>query len=79
MTELASLLATLFIDPVQISGGGRLLMLLPLAASVGVVYKTIRCDRVRDIPLASLVLWVTIVLGMLAVGVILLIAYQILR
>ena len=54
---------------VVIGGVSRVFMLVPLSLSVAVVYKTTRCERVRDIPLAVLGLWLTIVLGMYAVGV----------
>lgn len=75
---LPAILATLFVTPAPIAPGARLLLLLPLAASVSIVYKTIRCGEVREIPLASVVLWFTIVGGMLAVGIVLLIAYRLL-
>ena len=42
--------------------------MLPLCLSIAVVYKTTRCATLGEIPGAALVLWVTIVLGMLAVG-----------
>ncbi len=73
-----AILATFLVTPAAIAPGARLLLLLPLAASVSIVYKTIRCGDVREIPLASVVLWLTIVGGMLAVGVVLLIAYRLL-
>lgn len=78
MTMLPGILATLFVTPAPIAPGVRLLLLLPLAASVSVVYKTIRCNEVREIPLASVVLWITVVGGMLAVGIVLLIGYRLL-
>jgi len=78
MSMLPAMLATIFVTPVPIAPGARLLLLLPLAASVSIVYKTIRCDSVREIPLASVVLWFTVVGGMLAVGVVLLVAYRLL-
>ncbi len=42
--------------------------MLPLCLSIAAVYKTTRLEDVRAIPAAALVLWVTIVLGMCAVG-----------
>ena len=53
-----------------------MLMLLPLCLAVSVVYKTTRCERLRDIPKAALVSWVTIVLGMYVVGIALLLVYE---
>ncbi len=55
--------------PVQLSGVWRLLLLIPLCLSISVVYKTIQCERLGDIPQAILALWVTIIGGMIGVGV----------
>ena len=63
------LLLTIFTTAVRLSGPQHALLLLPLCLSVALVYKTIRCSRVRDIPVASIVLAVTIVAGMYAVGI----------
>ena len=40
--------------PVPLSGLQRLLLLIPLCLSVSLVYKTTRCARLADIPLATL-------------------------
>ncbi len=77
MTETA-LIATVFVTPMTITGIGRLLMLLPLAAAISIVYKAIHCERIRDIPRASLILWLTIVATMAAIGVILLLLFRLL-
>jgi hypothetical protein len=69
------LVESLFVKPMQISGIWRLAMLVPLAVSISIVLKTIRCERLRSIPLASLTLAVTIVGGMLALGVALLLIF----
>ena len=53
----------------QIGGIARQLLLLPLCLSIAVVYKTTRCEKDRDIPMATLALWLTIVIGMYAVAV----------
>ncbi len=45
------------------------LLMLPLCLSIAVVYKTTRCKNLRDVPVAALILWGTIVIGMYAVGV----------
>lgn len=79
MSGVELLLAAIFVDPVRIGPGVRLLMLLPLAASVSIVYKAIRVERLRDLPLAAFVLWITIVLGMFAVGVGLYLAFKLLQ
>jgi hypothetical protein len=62
-------LATLLVDPIMMSGQARMLMILPLALVIALVYKTTRCERLRDLPWAVAALWVTIVAGMYAVGV----------
>ncbi len=72
------LFAQLFVEPLTIGGIGRLLMLLPLAAAISIVYKTIHTERLRDVPLAGLTLWVTIVAAMISSGVILLIIFRLL-
>ena len=61
--------AALFVDPAFLSGATRGLLLLPRCLSVSVVYKTIKCTHVKEVPVASLILWATIVVGMYAVGV----------
>ena len=75
---MTALLAGIFSTPVTLSGFGHALLLLPLCLSISVVYKAVRCPQVRDIPVASLVLCVTIVCGMYAVGVGLWIIYLLL-
>jgi uncharacterized membrane protein YoaT (DUF817 family) len=71
MTLAATMLLMVPADPlagVQLSGVQRFLLMLPLCLSIAVVYKTTRCERLRDVPVAALMLWVTIALGMYAVG-----------
>ncbi len=62
------LLANVLTTAVELTGGQRFLLMLPLCLSVALVYKTTRCESLRDVPVSALVLWVTIVLGMYAVG-----------
>jgi hypothetical protein len=52
-----------------ITGARRILLILPLCVSIAIVYKTLRCEHLRDIPAAAAILWGTIVVGMYAVGV----------
>lgn len=73
---MSVLLATVFLHPLQIVGWQRMLLLFPLSLAIAIVYKTTRCEKLRDIPLASLVLWVTIVAGMYAVGVGMYVVYE---
>ncbi len=67
----------LFVKPMTITGIWRLAMLVPLALSVSIVYKTIHCSRLRQVPLASLKLCFMIVAGMLLIGAMLLVVFQI--
>lgn len=53
----------------MLTGTEHSMLLVPLCLAVAVVYKTVRCQRPAHIPLASIVLCVTIVAGMYAVGV----------
>ena len=62
-------LAGLFATPIRLTGFEHALLLVPLSLAIAVVYKTVRCERIRDIPLASVVLCVTIIAGMYAVGI----------
>lgn len=71
-------LKTLFVHPIPITGFGRLGMLLPLALSISIVYKTIRCDRISQIPGASVLLCLTIVSCMGLIGVFLLMMFHLL-
>jgi len=75
---MSLLLATIFLNPLELIGWQRMIFLLPLCLAISIVYKTTKCSRVRDIPVASLVLWVTIVIGMYAVGVGLFVIYELL-
>ncbi len=53
----------------ELSRFPRFLLMLPLCLSVAVIYKSTRMDNMREVPTAAAILWVTIVLGMVAVGV----------
>ena len=69
-------LLALFEQQISIRGALRLGMLAPLALSVSIVYKTIHCRKISDIPLASLLLCVTILAGMMSIGVALLLLFR---
>jgi hypothetical protein len=73
---VADLLHDLFVKPMQITGIWRLAMLAPLAFSIAIVLKTIRCQRLRSIPHASLMLAFLILSGMLALGLALLLVFH---
>ncbi len=68
-------LATLFLDPIPLTGGQRAALLLPICLSISVVYRTIKTPNLRDIPKTSLVLCGTIFLGMWVVAFTLWVVY----
>ena len=70
-------LAVLFTTPIALTGMQRLTLMLPLCLSIAIIYKTTRCKDLRKVPVAAIVLWITIVLGMYTVGVGLWAAFQI--
>lgn len=74
---MSCLLATLFVNPIVLERHHW--MLLPLCLAVSLVYKTTKCPHPREIPLAVLVSWVTIVIGMYAVGIALQVIYYLVR
>lgn len=57
-----------FTSAMDLGGVQRFLLMLPLCLSIAVVYKTIRLPDDRSLVSATAALWVTIVLGMCAVG-----------
>lgn len=63
------ILAQWFVRPLSLNGAQQFYMLLPLVFAVAVVYKTIHCRRLRDIPVAAVVLWITILCGMFGIGI----------
>ncbi len=65
---MSSVLGGLFTAAIDLTGRQRFLLMLPLCLSIAVVYKTIRCDNLRAVPLAALTLWITIIGGMFLVG-----------
>lgn len=75
---MSHLIHTVFVQPITISGVGRLLMLIPLALMVSVVYKTIRCQKLASVPLASVKLCTMIVGGMMLIGGFLWVAFRLL-
>ena len=62
-------LVALFTTAVPLSAGQRMLLFFPLCLSIAIVYKTLRCESLREVPLSTVILWVTIVIGMYVVGV----------
>ncbi len=66
-----------FTTPIEISTWMRTLLFFPLAFTIAVVYKTLRTQHLKDIPLSAAVLWITIIAGMYAVATGLWIVFQI--
>lgn len=64
-----STLATIFVDPIPITGIVRSLLLLPLCLSISIVYRTLRSPTLDRLAIRSVMLWLTVVGGMYAVGV----------
>lgn len=71
-----TILATLLKDPMMLTRMQQMVLLLPLCLSISVVYKTTKCRTLRELPLAALVSWITIVVGMYAVGAALFLLYH---
>lgn len=57
-----------FITPVPLTGWQQLFMLVPLCLAVSIVYKLTKLENLREVPLAAAITWVTIIVGMFAVG-----------
>jgi hypothetical protein len=66
----------LFIHPVALARWQQMLLLLPLCLCISIVYKTMRCADLRQLPAAALVSWITVVVGMYLVGIALLVMYE---
>ena len=57
----------LFVNPV-VMGRDALWFVGPLCAVVAVVYKTVRVERLRQLPLQILILWAYILVGLSALA-----------
>lgn len=69
MTPLAW---TPFLDPIPVwSSAVWPWLLLPLVAAVSIVYKSIKCRTMREVPREATVISVWIVLGMIAAAIVL--------
>jgi hypothetical protein len=60
---------TIILSYLTVSPWAHKWLLLPLCLTISIVYKALRCRRLRDVPLSALVLWITIIVGMYAVGI----------
>jgi len=70
MTALppALLLGWLFIHPLGLPDGARFWMMLPLVACVAAVYRATRARTAREMPRATLITFVNIVVGMVLIA-----------
>ncbi len=60
---LVSILSAIFLTPI-IWESKHLPMLLPLTLAVAIVYKTLKLDDLRILPIAAGLLWITILAAM---------------
>lgn len=66
---MINLLTMWLVDGMLVSGRGRLLLSLPLCLGIAVVYKSLRCASMPEVPRAALMLWITIVVTMYSIGI----------
>jgi uncharacterized membrane protein YdcZ (DUF606 family) len=59
----------LFVEPLRLPPGARLWMLLPLVACVALVYRVTRARDVRHMLRPTVVTFVNIVVGMVAIAI----------
>jgi hypothetical protein len=64
-------IATLFYNPITVSFNSELLMLLPLCAAVGLIYKTIRVEYLSQLPREYVKLLAYMAFGLVALSVLL--------
>lgn len=74
---MTDLLATLFITPLMCDRRLGMLLALPLCLAISIVYKTMKCRTLGELPAAVLVSWITILVGMAVVGVALLVVFKV--
>ena len=58
------MIASLFYNPVTINSGLELWLVLPLCAVVGLVYKAVRVENLRSLPMEFLRLMVYMAVGL---------------
>jgi hypothetical protein len=58
-----------FLNPVKLPAGARLWMFLPLALCIAVVYRATRARSLKKLPRATLLTFVNITIGMIAIAV----------
>jgi hypothetical protein len=73
----SAVVGTLFVDPMSLSRLQQMILLLPLCLTISIVYKTTKVESLRDLPLVVLVNWLTVIVGMYAVGAALLLLHYV--
>jgi hypothetical protein len=58
-----------FLHPLKLPRGAQLWMVLPLVLCVAVVYRATRARQISDLPKATAVTFVNIMVGMVAIAV----------
>ncbi|MEP0846549.1 MAG: hypothetical protein HRF50_06965 [Phycisphaerae bacterium] len=58
-----------FLHPLDLPDGARLWMFLPLAACIALVYRATRARRVSDLPRATVVTFINLVVGMWLIAI----------
>ncbi len=61
-------LGVLFVNPLPFPSDARLWMLLPLLLCVATVYRACRARHVRELPLATVLTFLNILIGMLLIA-----------
>ena len=69
------MIATLFYNPITVSFNSELLMLLPLCAAVGLIYKTLRIEYLSQLPREYVKLLAYMAFGLVALCFILWVIY----
>jgi hypothetical protein len=67
VTEVV-VLAWLFVEPLRIPSAARLWMILPLLVCVATVYRVTRARTAADLPRRTVLTFVNILVGMLAIA-----------
>lgn len=73
---MSGLIAQLFVTPMALSGLQKAALILPLCLGISLVYKATRLADLRSLVRAATHLWITIVVGMYAVGFALWLLYR---
>lgn len=64
LADLTSVLGWLFVNPINLPSGARLWMMLPLVACVALVYRATRARHAGELPRATILTFINIVVGM---------------